>query len=192
MTELDARVLVALYGEHPSGPWVMVMAALSLVGGGWAATALVPMIALGRTRRLALHLAAVVVSQATLVVVLKRLVGRPRPCASIVGVHALVFHTPTDPSFPSGHAAGAFSVATFLALVTLARGRDATTALSLARARAIAAALFATAAAIALSRVVLGMHFPIDVSAGAALGTAIGALGARVYATRTAPGVPSA
>ncbi|MCA9590589.1 MAG: phosphatase PAP2 family protein, partial [Myxococcales bacterium] len=62
----------------------------------------------------------------------------------------------------------------------------------LARARAIAAALFATAAAIALSRVVLGMHFPIDVSAGAALGTAIGALGARVYARRTALGVPSA
>jgi undecaprenyl-diphosphatase len=186
VTELDARVLVALYGEHPSGPWVMVMAALSLVGGGWAATALVPMIALGRTRVVALHLAAVVVTQATVVVLLKQLVRRPRPCASIAGVHALVFHAPTDPSFPSGHAAGAFSVAAFFALVALAQGRDAKHPLSRRRARVIAAALFATAASIALSRVVLGVHFPIDVSAGAALGTAIGALGARLYVRRVA------
>ena len=89
---------------------------------------------------------------------LKALVGRARPCASLAHVHALVFSTPHDPSFPSGHAAGAFAVAAFVAFE--------------ARVHVAAKiALFVLAAGIAVSRVVLGVHFPSDIAAGAALGT---------------------
>ena len=111
-----------------------------------------------RTRDHAVWLLALLVAVAITVFSIKFLVGRSRPCTSLSEVHALVFHAPTDPSFPSGHAAGAFAVAAFvtfeLAVHPLAK-----------------VALFVVAAGIGLSRIVLGVHFPSDVLAGALLGT---------------------
>jgi undecaprenyl-diphosphatase len=65
---------------------------------------------------------------------------------------------PTDWSFPSGHAATSFAGATMLAHF-------------LPRQRLL---LYALAVAIAYSRVYVGVHYPVDVLAGAALGTAVG------------------
>ncbi len=59
-------------------------------------------------------------------------------------------------SFPSGHAQTAFSVATFM-VVTFRRHRPW---------------WFAWAALAAVSRVYLGVHFPIDIAAGALTGVA--------------------
>jgi undecaprenyl-diphosphatase len=71
--------------------------------------------------------------------------------------HALVSRPHTH-SFPSGHATSSFACATVLALM-------------LPRLRV---PLFLLAAAISWSRVYVGVHWPLDVLAGAALGVGIG------------------
>ncbi len=65
---------------------------------------------------------------------------------------------PVTSSFPSGHATVAFACATVLALAV----------------PRLRWPLFALATLIAFSRIYVGVHFPLDVLAGAALGVLIG------------------
>ncbi len=89
--------------------------------------------------------------------VIKLLSHRPRPCQ--LEPHCWSKVLPPDKfSFPSGHAMTAFSVA--LVVSYFYPGLEV--------------ALFFLAASIAVSRVVLGMHFLSDVLAGAVLGVALG------------------
>jgi undecaprenyl-diphosphatase len=71
-------------------------------------------------------------------------------------------HRPVTSSFPSGHAASAFTAATLLA------GGPATPL------------WFALASAVAASRVYTRMHHTSDIVAGAALGVALGVLARRL------------
>jgi len=71
-------------------------------------------------------------------------------------------HRPISSSFPSGHAASAFTAAMLLADTPYAP------------------ALFVLAAAVASSRVYVRMHHASDVLAGAAVGLAMGAIARRV------------
>jgi undecaprenyl-diphosphatase len=104
--------------------------------------------------------------------IIKALVGRSRPPDEI-GLHAATT-VPGSPSFPSGHSMSAFAVATAIALL----------------APRMRWPVLGLAALIAFSRVYLGVHFWLDVLAGAVLGSAIGALIAlaarRLLATRSA------
>ena len=101
---------------------------------------------------------------------LKELFDRLRP-AFADPTFAAAVTTPATPSFPSGHATTAFAAA---AAVGALHPR-------------LRWPLFALAALVGLSRVYLGVHYGLDVLAGAALGTAIG-LGA-VWTARRLPRV---
>jgi undecaprenyl-diphosphatase len=87
---------------------------------------------------------------------LKLIVRRTRP--QLEGLPALV-KTPTRYSFPSAHASTSFAAA-----------------LAYTRAGLPAVPLYSLAKAMAFSRLYLGVHYPSDVAAGAALGTAVAAV----------------
>lgn len=89
---------------------------------------------------------------------IKNLVMRPRPFETLTALTTLVKH-PADYSFPSGHACSSFASAF---AVTLGYGRRG-------------AWIYIVAALIAVSRVYVGVHYPSDVLAGAAVGTAAAA-----------------
>jgi undecaprenyl-diphosphatase len=93
-----------------------------------------------------------------LVLVLQYVTLRPRPEAV-----RQVLSPPAFPSYPSGHAALAFSVAMVLGL-TLKGWRW----------RIV---VFVAAGMVAYSRVYLGHHYPSDVLAGGVLGVTVGAAG---------------
>jgi undecaprenyl-diphosphatase len=180
VTDLDVRVLFALYGGM-HGRWAPLMIAATVLGAGWTALGVVPLLLHSRTRAFGAALTLTIVATAILVSSLKAAIGRVRPWLAF-GLPPPIGE-PRDGSFPSGHAAGSFCVAVFLAL-TLPALLGARTA-RLARA-ALVAGLLAVAALIALSRVYLGAHFPSDVVGGAILGALIGAACAGLYTARRA------
>ena len=95
---------------------------------------------------------------------LKRKANRPRPFETLPGVEKRM--NPPDPfSFPSGHAAGAFLMATLCLHAHAALG--------------LAALPFAMT--VALSRVYMGMHYPSDVMAGSLLGVLSARLGLAIW-----------
>ncbi len=181
---LDSRLMHVLYAGTAHGPWLWTMVVLTVIGSGWSMLAIAPFALLDRTRRVTFRLLLALVATSLVVFSLKAAVGRARPCASVADVHALVFAAPHDPSFPSGHAAGAFAFAAFLILEVVWHPKRAALTKGL-----LAAALIVVALGIALSRVVLGVHFPSDVMAGAAIGATIGAVVSRRFgrAARLAP-----
>jgi undecaprenyl-diphosphatase len=86
--------------------------------------------------------------------IVARLVDRPRPFVSDPsGIHLFARHV-ADAGFPSDHATAAFAIAVAVAL------RD----------RRWGAVALVAATALAAGRVGIGVHYPSDVLAGAALG----------------------
>ncbi len=126
--------------------WYVLMAALVVVDGLPGLSASV-------------HMAATGVVALTLYKVLKRWTRRPRPFASDGRITAWV--APLDEfSFPSGHTLHAVSF----------------TLVAIAYYPLLAALLVPFAACVALSRVVLGLHYPSDVLAASAIGALLAGL----------------
>lgn len=90
--------------------------------------------------------------------VIKAILPRTRPPGVFMGQTTLLVHPLFGGSFPSGHAMAAFGVATLLAL----------------RHPWCAPWTLGLAAAIAYSRIAVGVHFPLDVIAGSLLGCLAG------------------
>ena len=106
---------------------------------------------------------------------MKVLVRRKRPVLYTADAAAAKDDPNSQRSFPSGHASIAFAAATsYLVMAEREhlphRGRNA-------------ALLYVGALGVAALRVAAGKHFPTDVLGGAALGTGIGWLAAKVHPT---------
>jgi undecaprenyl-diphosphatase len=174
---LDLRAFRWLHATLSEGGWLALMSVLTVIGSGWGALMVLPLFASPRTRRFAGSLTAVLAATTVAVFVLKAIIQRKRPYLVVPGVHARIFEAPTDFSFPSGHAAGSFAFATFVAVVLVSHAMGAPRR----RKRRLALSVLALVMAlgIALSRCALGVHFPGDILAGALLGASFGALGAR-------------
>lgn len=102
--------------------------------------------------------------------VVKEITMRPRPFAVLPDVRLLVV-APHSYAFPSGHTTSAFAAASG---ATLAARR------LLGKTPAWGWGMLALAAAIAYSRLYVGVHWPTDVAAGVVLGLASGWAGARL------------
>lgn len=89
--------------------------------------------------------------------VLKIAFHAPRPFVTHLDVHPLVSETPFS-SFPSGHATLFFALATAIYLYD----------------KRVGYVFFIMAALIAISRMVVGVHYPIDIIAGAVIGIGVG------------------
>lgn len=136
----------------------MIWATRAGDGWLWAAIGVAVALAGGDERWLALETSAVSVAAGIAVFqILKRLADRRRPCE--IEPHAWADLLPPDRfSFPSGHSLTAFAVTASLAAFYPA-------ALGF---------LLVCAVSVALSRILLGMHFLSDVVVGAALGAWLG------------------
>ena len=143
------------------GGWRRYFAAVSRLGDGLFWYALAGAMALlggGPGVRASLHLAAVGAVSLPLYKGLKRWTRRPRPCAADCRIRAWV--APLDEfSFPSGHTLHAVAF----------------TIVALAHYPALAWLLLPFTASVALSRIVLGLHYPSDVLAATGIGTLLAA-----------------
>ncbi|RAP58572.1 phosphatase PAP2 family protein [Oleiagrimonas sp. MCCC 1A03011] len=126
--------------------WYASMAALAIFGGA-------------RGLQASVHMAATGLSALLLYRALKGWTKRPRPFRACPGVIAHV--PPLDEfSFPSGHTLQAVAF----------------TLVALAYFPVLAAVLMPFTVLVALSRVVLGLHYPSDVLAACVIGGALGSL----------------
>lgn len=146
-------------------PLVKFITHLGDAGQIWIALILL-MLCFKKTRRVGVIAAtALIISFVINNLMLKNLVGRIRPYEMFAGVQRLV-GKPSDWSFPSGHSAASFVTATVM-FRELPR-KYGVSALTLAF-------------LIALSRLYVGVHYPLDVFCGALSGTVIALLVCRFY-----------
>ena len=137
-----------------------VQTLISILGGGLVGGLLVPLVLfvlLGRfvSRRAAITFAVALIGSAVVVVLVKYLVGRPRPPDRLVPAAELL-------SFPSGHVAHAATLTVALAL--------------LVRRRWLIAVALIWPALMAFSRTYLNVHWLSDTIAGASVGTCVAVL----------------
>jgi len=176
----DRAVEAAAHGDVLTQHWLLVAARTATAIGNPVVVDVVAVVAVVVVLVLKWWHGAVVVALAragelACESTVKLLVARPRPAL----VHPVA--SASGYSFPSGHAGGSAAVYGALALVVIARvARWARLMLATGTALLVGA--------VAVSRVLLGVHYPSDVAAGAALGLAwVSAAALVVSLPRSAP-----
>ncbi|MER5642135.1 phosphatase PAP2 family protein [Kitasatospora sp. NPDC002227] len=172
LNSLDTRLFAQVATRRMRGadPWLHRLTRAADHGKLWVAAAAV----LGATGRPAARRAALrgvgslLLASATVNLAAKGLTRRPRPAIDLVPVVRRLVRQPFTSSFPSGHSASAAAFATALAIESPLLG-------------ALAAPV---AAGVMASRVYVGVHYPSDVLAGAALGAGAAALTLRWWPRR--------
>jgi undecaprenyl-diphosphatase len=164
--QLDLALCLQLNRLHRRLNWVRLLRLVSWLGDGpiWYALALVLPLLYGSAALQAVgEMALVAIFGLLLYKTIKRLTGRERPCrahpAIVQAAMALDRY-----SFPSGHTLHAVAFTT----------------VAVAHFGELAWLLVPFTALVALSRPALGLHYPSDVLAGAALGGALGALSLQI------------
>ena len=158
MISLDQAVLLAVRRWESRG-MTRAMRLLTRLGdtATWVVVGLAFLAAGGAAARYGALLGSGAVLAVAVSQCLKRVCCRTRPDGGIVGFAALT-ENPDAFSFPSGHTAAAFGIAVALA------GEGSW----------LGGLTLSLAAGIAVSRVYLGAHYPLDVAAGTLLGTLCG------------------
>ncbi|WP_371494348.1 phosphatase PAP2 family protein [Kitasatospora sp. NBC_00374] len=174
ITDLDRRLfdrvaVSRLRGAHPVLPRLTRAANHGVL---WLGTAAVLAATRNRTaRRAALRgVGALALASATANIFAKGATRRPRPLLDQVPVVRRLVVQPTTTSFPSGHSASAAAFATAVAIESPLLGL----------------VVAPVAAGVIASRVYVGVHYPGDVLAGAALGAGLAALTLRWWPARAA------
>lgn len=163
----EVAALVAIQSALAGRPGMLFAArALSYFGEhslGWLAVSVLGAILQPQRARAWLVAGAGAFTAHAAAVLIKRLVRRPRPQHPAVAVHV---GTPSRLSFPSAHATSTTAAAILLARVT----------------RTPLPAVLVPP--MALSRMLLGVHYPSDVAVGVAVGATVAGLAARVDGSR--------
>ena len=162
----EVRALSQIQRAIGRRPVVRAARGLSLFGehaGGWFALGLVGAAVDRDRRRDWLTGAAGVVAAHAASIAVKRVVRRPRPTDETVEV---LVKTPSKLSFPSSHATSTTAAAVVYSGLT---GRNLVPVL---------------VPPMLVSRLVLGVHYPSDVLAGATLGAVVGGIVRRVLRKR--------
>ncbi len=158
ITALDGSILLFIQEHIRCDALTPVMKLASRLGDGgmiWILIALV-LLVIPKTRRCGFDMAlCLVIASVVNNLVIKNLVARPRPFLTFPELELLVKPLMSY-SFPSGHTCSSFAAA--FALAFGFRGKGGGWA-------------YLGAALIALSRIYVGIHYPTDIIAGAAVGT---------------------
>ena len=136
---------VRVFGQLSEVIFVALLAALFLGRGRWGSQS---------ARRAAIAAGFAAVLGLAIAHGVTMIWDRPRPFEAHPGLHMFVARS-GDPSFPSDHATAAFAIAVSVLL----------------RNRRIGLVVLALAVAVALSRLVVGAHYPSDVIGGALVGS---------------------
>jgi undecaprenyl-diphosphatase len=156
ITRWDVLWLTVIFGLHGRRLVAYLMPRISWTANGYCYPLLAAaLLALDRSAGRLFLTSAVVAFSVELPAykLLKRCVKRDRPCETLPGVERRI--NPSDRfSFPSGHTAAAFLVATLL-------GNAYPYLFPIAGAWALV---------VGISRIYLGVHYPTDVAAGMLLG----------------------
>ncbi|MFQ6010296.1 MAG: phosphatase PAP2 family protein [Candidatus Aenigmatarchaeota archaeon] len=115
---------------------------------------LAPAFLIRRDKKSFIALSIAVILSSAAAYILKYLFAMPRPSSGRILVQE------TAPGFPSAHAANAFAGAAVLSKLH----------------KGFTFALYALAVLVAISRVYIGAHYPLDIIAGSLIGIAIGLL----------------
>ena len=152
---LDRGLPLLSRSANHSGLWITIGASLAAGGGRRGQRAAIRGLA-------SIGVTSLVVNQG-----IKRVVRRPRPSLRNVPAVRRVRVAPLTTSFPSGHAASAAAFTTGVATELAPAGPP----------------LAVLAAAVGASRVYVGVHYPLDVLVGAAIGAGIAGATRRVWGT---------